>query len=117
MASTKGPSISDLLQDSLNFMADEHDDASTSRGGGGGGAGGGGGGGGQATASSLLLNVYKDKLAAKGDVLKLHEPEKKPVSAYLNQLGDSIDQNGVEWRGMFGKAKAKSDNAQQVWLI
>ena len=48
---------------------------------GGGGGGGGGGVGGQATASSLLLNVYKDKLAAKGDVLKLHEPEKKPVSA------------------------------------
>ena len=106
--SSKGPSISELLQDSLNFMADTDEHAAR-------GGGGGGGGGGQATASSLLLNVYKDKIAAKGDVLKVHEPEKKPVSEYLNQLGDSIDQNGVEWRGMFGKAKAKSDSAQQVW--
>lgn len=91
MSKKGGPSISDLLQESLNVMADELT------------VGGGEGGGASSkmsgpSASSLLINIYKDKLASKDEVVKVKAPEKK-TNAFLNQLGDSIDQEGAEWKG------------------
>jgi hypothetical protein len=105
--SRKGPSISDLLQESLNVMADEIGgdgaSASPSKAGMTG-----------PSASSLLINMYKDKISAKDDVIKVKAVATKAPNAFLSQLSSSIDTSGTEWKGMFGKAKAKSDNTQVV---